>query len=211
MKKIFLVSIFILFSQHTYAVTLSKAMLQAYNNNPVLNAERENIQVSKQDLNISRSEFLPSVTITGSKSQENTKKLTDGNGANSSFNDVDPKTQSINIEQKLFQGFAGIASMEKSKIGLTLAEAKLFKTEQEILFQAIEAYSGLIFSDEKLKINQDNVNLLKRQVETNKARLERGQITISDLAQSESSFAGAQAQFLQAKNETVTEIGRAHV
>jgi outer membrane protein len=94
--------------------------------------------------------------------------------------------------------------MEKSKIGLTLAEAKLLKTEQEILYQAIEAYSGLIFSDEKLKINQNNVNLLKRQVETNQARLERGQITISDLAQSESSLAGAQAQFLQAKNETVT-------
>ena len=87
---------------------------------------------------------------------------------------------------------------------LTLAEAKLLKTEQEILYQAIEAYSGLIFSNEKLKINQSNVNLLKRQVETNQARLERGQITISDLAQSESSLAGAQAQFFQAKNETIT-------
>ena len=205
MKKIILIFFAImLFNGKAFSVPLSKALLQAYNENPVLNAERENIQVSREDVKISRSEFLPSVTLSGSKSQENTEKLTDGTGANSSFTDVDPKTQSINIEQKLFQGFAGIASMEKSKIGLTLAEAKLLKTEQEILYQAIEAYSGLIFSDEKLKINQNNVNLLKRQVETNQARLERGQITISDLAQSESSFAGAQAQFLQAKNETVT-------
>ena len=205
MKKIILIFLaIILFNGKAFSVPLSKALLQAYNENPVLNAERENIQVSREDVKISRSEFLPSVTLSGSKSQENTEKLTDGAGANSSFTDVDPKTQSINIEQKLFQGFAGIASMEKSKIGLTLAEAKLLKTEQEILYQAIEAYSGLIFSDEKLKINQDNVNLLKRQVETNQARLERGQITISDLAQSESSLAGAQAQFLQAKNETVT-------
>uniref|UniRef100_UPI0040490600 TolC family outer membrane protein n=1 Tax=Candidatus Pelagibacter sp. TaxID=2024849 RepID=UPI0040490600 len=183
---------------------LSKALLQAYNENPVLNAERENIQVSKEDVKISRSQFLPSVTLSGSKSQENTEKQTDGSGANSSFTDVDPKTQSINIEQKIFQGFAGIASMEKSKIGLTLAEAKLLKTEQEILYQAIEAYTGLIFAEEKLKINQNNINLLERQVETNQARLERGQITLSDLAQSESSLAGAQAKFLQAKNETVT-------
>ncbi len=183
---------------------MSKALLQAYNENPVLNAERENIQVSKEDVKISRSQFLPSVTLSGSKSQENTEKQTDGSGANSSFTDVDPKTQSINIEQKLFQGFAGIASMEKSKIGLTLAEAKLLKTEQEILYQAIEAYTGLIFAEEKLKINQNNINLLERQVETNQARLERGQITLSDLAQSESSLAGAQAKFLQAKNETVT-------
>ena len=204
MKKIFLVSIFILFSQHTYAVTLSKAMLQAYNNNPVLNAERENIQVSKQDLNISRSEFLPSVTITGSKSQENTEKLTNRLGANSLITDVDPKTQSVTVEQKLFQGFAGVAAFEKSKIGLSLADAKLLKVEQEILYKAIEAYSGLIFANEKLKINQRNVNLLERQVETDQARLERGQVTLADLAQSESSLAGAEAKFIQAKNETVT-------
>ena len=205
MKKITLIFLSVIFlNGNAFSVPLSKALLQAYNENPVLNAERENIQVSKEDVKISRSQFLPSVTLSGSKSQENTEKLTDGSGANSSFTDVDPKTQSIDIEQKLFQGFAGIASMEKSKIGLTLAEAKLLKTEQEILYQAIEAYTGLIFAEEKLKINQNNINLLERQVETNQARLERGQITLSDLAQSESSLAGAQAKFLQAKNETVT-------
>jgi len=204
MKKIFLISIFLLFSQNVNAVTLSKAMLQAYNNNPELNAERENIQVSKEDLNISRSEFLPSVTLSGSRSRENTEKLTNRSGANSSITDVDPKTQSIIIEQKLFQGFAGIASMEKSKIGLGLAEARLLKVEQEILYKAIEAYSGLIFANEKLKINLRNINLLERQVETDQARLERGQITLADLAQSESSLAGAKAKFIQAKNETVT-------
>jgi len=194
----------ILFNGKALSIPLSKALLQAYNENPVLNAERENIQVSREEVKISRSEFLPSVTLSGSKSQENTEKLTDGNGANSFFTDVNPKTQSINIEQKLFQGFAGVASIEKSRIGLTLAEAKLLKIEQEILYQAIEAYSGLIFTEEKLKINQNNINLLERQVETDQARLERGQITLSDLAQSESSLAGAQAKFLQAKNETVT-------
>ena len=205
MKKITLIFLSVIFlNGNAFSVPLSKALLQAYNENPVLNAERENIQVSKEDVKISRSQFLPSVTLSGSKSQENTEKQTDGSGANSSFTDVDPKTQSINIEQKIFQGFAGIASMEKSKIGLTLAEAKLLKTEQEILYQAIEAYTGLIFAEEKLKINQNNINLLERQVETNQARLERGQITLSDLAQSESSLAGAQAKFLQAKNETVT-------
>ena len=205
MKKTILIFLFfIIFNRNAFSVPLSKALLQAYNENSVLNAERENIQVSKEDIKISRSQFLPSVTLSGSKSQENTKKQTDGSGANSSFTDVDPKTQSINIEQKIFQGFAGIASMEKSKIGLTLAEAKLLKTEQEILYQAVEAYTGLIFAQEKLKINQNNINLLERQVETDQARLQRNQITLSDLAQSESSLAGAQAKFLQAKNETVT-------
>jgi len=181
MKKNFLIFIlFIFFSGNVFSAPLSEALLQAYNENPVLNAERENIQVSLEEVKISKSQFLPSVTLSGSKSQENTEKQTDSSGANSAFTDVNPKTQSIDIEQKLFQGFAGTASLKKSKIGLTLAQAKLLKTEQEILYQAIEAYTGLIFAEEKLKINQDNVNLLERQVETDQARLERGQITLSE-------------------------------
>jgi outer membrane protein len=203
-KKIVLLLLLTFLNQQAFAVTLSEALLQAYINNLELNAERENIQISKEDLNISRSKFLPSVTLEGSESQEHTKKLTDRNGTKSPFTDVDPKIKSIIIEQKLFQGFAGIASFEKSKIGLSLAEAKLLKVEQETLFKAIEAYSGLVFSNEKLKINQKNVNLLERQVETEQARLERGQVTLTDLAQSESSLAGAQAKLIQTKNETIT-------
>ena len=205
MKKILLVIIgLFLINTNAFGTTLSKALLQAYNNNPELNAERENIKISKEDFNISRSEFLPSITLSGSKSEETTEKLTNRSGTNASFNDVDPENQSITIEQKLFQGFAGVADLQKSKIGLSLADAKLIKIEQEVLYKAIEAYSGLVFSNEKLIINQINVNLLDRQVETDQARLERGQVTLADLAQSESSLAGAQAKFIQAKNELVT-------
>ena len=204
-KKIFLILLVsVLVNHNSFAVTLSEALQEAYLNNSELNAERENIQVSKEDLNISRGEFLPTITLSGSKSQENTEKLTDRNGANSAITDVNPESQSIVIEQKIFQGLAGLAGMEKSKIGLNLADAKLLKTEQDILYKAVEAYSGLIFADKKLKINQNNIDLLERQVETNQARLERGQITLVDLAQSESSLAGAQAQFIQARNEVVT-------
>ena len=204
-KKISLILLVsILVNHNGLAITLSGALKEAYDNNPVINAERENIQVSKEDLNISRSEFLPTVTLSGSKSRESTKKLTDRNGSNSTITNVDPENQSIVIEQKIFQGFAGLAGMEKSKIGIDLADAKLLKTEQDILYKAVEAYSGLIFAGEKLKINQNNVNLLERQVETDQARLERGQITLADLAQSEASLAGAQAKFIKARNEVVT-------
>jgi len=205
MKKIFLILLSLsLFNQQSYAVTLSEALLEAYKNNPELNAERENIKVSKEDVDISKSEFLPSVTLSSSKSQENTEKLTNRSGANTATTDVNPKTQSIVIEQTLFQGFAGIAGLEKNKIGLNLAQAKLLKVEQEILYKAIEAYFGLIFANEKVNINKRNVSLLERQVETDEARFERGQITLADLAQSESSLAGAQAKFIQTRNEKIT-------
>ena len=205
MKKIFIILLSLsLFSQPSYAVTLSEALLEAYKNNPELNAERENIKVSKEDLNISKSEFLPSLTLSSSRSGESTQKLTNRSGANVSSTDIDPKTQSITIEQTLFQGFAGIATFEKNKIGLNLAEAKLLKREQETIYKAIEAYTGLVSTKGKLDINKKNVNLYERTVETAQARLERGQITLSDLAQSESSLAGAQAKFIQAKNDEVT-------
>ena len=203
-KKIFILVLITFINQTAYAVTLSESLVLAYKNNPELNAERENIKVSKEDLKISRSEFLPTITLSGSKSQETTNKLTDRNGSNSAITDVNPKTQSIDIEQKIFQGFSGVASIKKSKIGLNLAEAKLLKVEQDILYKAVEAYSGLLFSNEKLIINQDNVNLLERQVEADQARLERGQITLADLAQSESSLAGAQAKLIEARNDLVT-------
>ena len=117
MKKIFLILLFlVLLNKSTYAITLSEALLTAYNNNSELNAERENIKISKEDLSISRSEFLPSVTLSGSKSEENTEKLTDRTGANASITDVNPKSRSVDIEQKLFQGFAGVADFQKNKI-----------------------------------------------------------------------------------------------
>jgi len=203
-KKIFLIlfSLFFL-NKQVFAVTLFEAVTEAYKNNPELNAERENIGVSKEDLKISKSGYLPSVIISGSKSKEDTDKLTNRVGSDVSVNDVNPLTQSITIEQTLID-FGISADVQKNKIGINLANIKLLKKEQEILLKTIEAFSGLILSSEKLKINKSNLNLLERQVETDRARLERGQITLADLAQSEASFAGAQAKFIQSKNDITT-------
>ena len=204
MKKIILILFSVLFlNQQVLAVTLFEALTEAYKNNTDLNAERENINISEEDLKISKGNYLPTVTISGSKSQEDTSKLTNRTGVEQSVNDVDPSTQSIKIEQTLID-FGRNADVQKNQIGIRLAVVKLLKKEQEVLLKAIEAYSGLVLANKKLKINQSNLSLLERQVETNKARLERGQITLSDLAQSESSLAGAQANFIQSKNEIIS-------
>ena len=93
---------------------MSQALKEAYQNNPELNAERENIKVSKSDLNISRSDFLPSITLSGSKSSEDTSRLTNRDGTNASITDVNPESKSVKIEQKIFQGFGGVADFKKS-------------------------------------------------------------------------------------------------
>ena len=203
--KIFLKAllIVILFTGSVFAETFMSALKRAYETNPELNAERENLNISEQELNISKGSYLPTVTLSGSKSQENTNKLTNQGGTNATITDVDPTVKSITITQTLID-FGRGAELEKSKIGIDLAEAKLLKKEQEILYKSIEAYTGLISANEKLKINKSNVNLLERQVETDRIRLERGQVALSDVAQSESSLAGAQAKLIQAENEFLT-------
>ena len=205
MKKIILILfIFSLSITKSFGIGLNEALIQAYNNNKELNAERENIKVSKEELKISRSEYLPSATITGSKSQENTNEITDRDGKDTIIEDVNPLTKSIKLEQTLID-FGRGAEYDKSKIGIILAEAKLLKKEQEILYKAAEAFTDLILANENLNNNLNNFKLLERQVETDQVRLERGQITISDLSQSESSLAGAQAQYIQAENDVVTK------
>ena len=182
------------------AVTLYDALNQTYQNNMQLNAERENIKASEEDINISKANYKPSLTLSGSKSLENTNKIINQSGSDLAKNDTDPFTTSIKLEQTLLD-YGRELTLEKNITGLDLAKAKLVKKEQDIIHSAIKAHTNLILAREKLDINKKNLNLLNRQVENDKIRLDRGQITITDLAQSESSLAGAQAQFAQAKSD----------
>ena len=203
--KVFLkiLLIFVFYSSSVLAETLNAALKRAYETNPELNAEREGINISAQELKVSRSSYLPTITLEGSKSDEDTEKLTNRNGSDASITDVDPEVKSIKITQTLVD-FGRGAEYAKSKLGIDLAKAKLLKKEQEILYKAADAYVGLISAKEKYAINNSNVNLLERQVETDRIRLERGNISLSDVAQSESSLAGAKANLIQAENDLLT-------
>jgi len=201
MKKILITISLIAFSfSNAFAVTLYEALNQTYQNNIQLNAERENIKASEEDVNISKADYKPTLTLSGSKSIENTNKLTNQSGGDATINDVDPFTTSIKLEQTLLD-YGRDLTLEKNITALDLAKAKLIKKEQDILHSAVDAYTNLILAREKQNINRKNLNLLRRQVENDKIRRDRGQITNTDLAQSESSLAGAQAQFTQAKSD----------
>ena len=188
---------------YAFSDSLYDALKNTYKNNKELNAERENVSIAKQDLKISQSNYLPTGTITGSKSQQNTKKLTNQSGGDATVNDVDPINTTIKLEQTLID-FGRYAKLKKSQLGLNLSKEKLKKIEQDIFYKAIEAYSNLIASIEKVDINEKNLNLLLRQAENDKNRLEIGQITLSDLSQSESSLAGAKAKNIKAINDLTT-------
>ena len=199
MKFSFKVILIILFSfgfNELKAETLFDSLNSAYLKNSKLNAERANMRASREEKRETISEFLPSVTISGYVSEQ------DNTGG--SVSNIEPSEQAITVEQKIFQGFGGVASFQKKKLGQTLGEFKLKKIEQEVLLDAAKAHTGLLLSKKKVNINLMNIDLLERQVETYQNRLEKGEISLTDLAQSESSLAGARAQLISAQNDLLT-------
>ncbi len=196
--KVILVVIFFIGFSESKAKTLLESLQSAYSKNSKLNAERASMRASKEEKKEAVSEFLPSITISGYKSSQDS--------FNSNLDDVniDPKERSILVEQKLFQGFGGVANLQKKRKGQRLGEFKLKKVEQEILLEAAKSHTELFLNKEKVNINLSNVELLERQVETDQNRLEKGEINLTDLAQSESSLAGAKAKLIAAKNDLIT-------
>ena len=176
----------------------------AYKNNPTLNAERENYKAIKENINISKSEFLPSISILGSKNSQQKSNRTNQAGAALPDTSNTTETQSVSVDQKIFQGFQGYNSIKKSKLESEQAALKLKNTEQKILLESANAYYDLIYKIRNTQFNLANVDLFERQVEIDSFRLQKGEITLTDLAQSESSLAGANAKFISAETELLT-------
>tara|TARA_B100000700_G_scaffold226885_1_gene250431 strand:- start:267 stop:1547 length:1281 start_codon:yes stop_codon:yes gene_type:complete len=199
MKKLintFLFLTFVMVLGESRADTLFESLNSAYLKNPKLNAERANMKASIEEKREAVSEFLPSVTISGYVSEQ------DNTGG--TISNFEPSEQSITVEQKIFQGGSGIANFEKKRHGQSIGKFKLKKIEQEILLEAAKAHTNFLLNKKKLNINLINVDLLERQVESDQNRLEKGEISLTDLAQSESSLAGAKAQLIAAQNDLVT-------
>ena len=176
----------------------------AFKNNLELNAERKNQQSIKENINISRSEFLPSVSFSGSQTSSESTSKTNQSGAKLSDSNLNSETTTISVDQKIFQGFKGYNSLKKSELEFKQADYKLKQTEQQTILDTTSAYFDFIFKTKNEKFNLSNVCLFERQVESDSARLQKGEITLTDLAQSESSLAGANADLIKAKTELLS-------
>tara|TARA_X000000368_G_C23040202_1_gene716513 strand:+ start:1232 stop:2527 length:1296 start_codon:yes stop_codon:yes gene_type:complete len=173
----------------------------AYKNNPKLKAERENLKATEENINISKSEFLPNITVSGTLDSSQSINRTDQSGSSLSDTNNDTSTQSVSVDQKIFQGFEGYNSFQKSKLEVDQANYKLKDIEQTIILESANAYYDLIYKNKSKEFNFDNLDLLERQFESDQSRLQRGEISLTDLSQSESSLAGANADFISAGNE----------
>ena len=176
----------------------------AFKNNPKLNAERNNFKAIKENINISRSEFLPNLTVSGSQTSTETYNQTTRAGQNLSDTNINTETKSFSIDQKIFQGFQGYNSLKKSQLELEKAKFQLQQIEQETILKSVTVFYDLIFKNKSKNFNISNVDLFERQVESDSVRLQKGEISLTDLAQSESSLAGARAKLIAAETNFLT-------
>jgi len=202
MKKYISIIYLLFFLSYLQAQDNLKFFVQkALSNNLQLNAERKNFESAKQSKNISRSEFLPNVTLSGDQTSTTSTNRTNQNGVSLSDSNSDSESKKISVDQKIFSGFKGINTFKKSELETQKANLILKKAEQQTILDTTSAYFDLIFKTKNEKFNLSNVNLFERQVESDSARLQKGEITLTDLAQSESSLAGARANLIKAKTE----------
>ena len=205
MKK-YLIIIFLFFSiSHLQARdNLLFYIEKALENNLQLNAERKNFESAKQDKNISRSEFLPSITLSGDQTSTTSTNRTNQSGSSLADSNSDTENKKISVDQKIFSGFKGLNTFKKTELETQKANLSLKKVEQQTILDTTSSYFDLIFKSKNQKFNLSNVNLFQRQVDSDSARLQKGEITLTDLAQSESSLAGAKANLIKAKTELLS-------
>ena len=202
MKKLILLIYLLFFTNFLKAQDNLKFFIEkALANNLQLNAERKNFESAKQSKNISRSEFLPSITLSGDQTSTTSTNRTNQSGTTLNDSNLDSESKKISIDQKIFSGFKGLNTFKKSELETQKANLSLKKVEQKTILDAASGYFDLIFKSKSEEYNFLNVNLFERQVDSDNARLQKGEITLTDLAQSESSLAGAKADLIKAKTE----------
>jgi len=174
---------------------------KALDNNLQLNAERKNFESVKQSKNISRSEFLPNITLSGDQTSTTSTNRTNQSGEILSDSNLESESKKISVDQKIFSGFKGLNTFKKTELETQKANLSLKEVEHQTILDTTSAYFDLIFKSKSEEFNLSNVNLFERQVDSDSARLQKGEITLTDLAQSESSLAGARADLIKSKTE----------
>ena len=201
MKKILLIFLLLYPNNSLSDSSLSFYIDKALTNNLKLNAERKAHKATEQEINISRGEFLPNLTISGTQSSSETFNRTDSSGTSLNDTNLNTEKKSINVEQKIFQGFQGYNLLKKSKLEVEKSSLELKLVEQNTILETSKVYFDLILKSQNKEFNENNVSLFERQVESDRARLQKGEITLTDLAQSESSLAGANAEMIIAETD----------
>jgi outer membrane protein len=195
------------------ADTLEWALVQAYQNNPSLNAQRASLRATDENVPQALSGYRPKLSVTS----------TDGFNYASTLSDVVSQAVSPNsvsysnlardfgsrgvgatATQTLFNGFQTGNRTRQAESQVMGARETLRVTEQQVLLDAATAYMNLLRDEAILALNRSNVEVLTEQLKQTRDRFNVGEVTRTDVAQAESRLAAGRSALLGAQSNEVT-------
>ena len=171
------------------AETLREALAAAYNSNPELQAERAALRATDESVARAKSGFLPTLAGIGNITRQNT--VSESAGIELFDFNATSKFYQARADQSLFRGFQDVYGIKQAKSLVKAGRAQLRGTEQRILLDAVTVYMNTLRDESVLALNQNNVQVLERQLQASRDRFRVGEITRTDVAQSEARLAGS--------------------
>ncbi len=191
------------------ADTLESALIQAYQNNPTLNAQRASVRATDENVPQALSGYRPRISVTASGGEQSLSTTTKVNTTNpatystqSGYNS--PVSAGVTASQTLFNGFQTANKTRQAESQVQAARETLRVTEQQVLLNAVTAYMNLLRDTAVFDLQKRNVEVLQEQLRQVRDRFNVGEVTRTDVAQSESRLASGRSQVLTAESNYKT-------
>ncbi len=188
------------------AQTFIDALVLTYNTNPRLESERARLRSTDEQLPQALSNWRPVIIANGDVGLRSTTNNPDDQS--SETQNQTPRSVDLTASQPVFRGFRTIAETRRANDNIAAGRADLLATEQDVLFDAVEAYANVVRELAVLELNINNERVLERQLEATQDRFEVGELTRTDVAQSESRLSRATSDRIGAENDLATSVAQ---
>lgn len=190
------------------AETLKEALEAAYASNPTLQAQRAAVRAIDNTVPGAKAAFLPSVNGTASYGKGDIKEPdTTAPIGPDEVTKFDSTSYGAEAQLSIFNGLRDLNAVKQAKAEVMVARAQLQDTEQQVLLQGIAAYMDVVRDQSVVELNKNQVQVLERQLEASRDRFRVGEITRTDVAQSEARLEGAKSQLLAAEAQLAASRG----
>lgn len=186
------------------AETLYEAMRDAYFYNPSIEAERSNLRALGENVPIAKAGFLP--TLVFQAQQRIDQRLTQPNREPSRSSR--PLTGEFRTQLNLYDGGQTANQVSGAEADVEAAYAQLANSEQQTLLSAVEVFFDVLRDHEIRELSRKNLANLREELDASKLRFEVGEVTLTDVAQTESRVAAANSNLIQAEGNLRTSAAR---
>lgn len=183
------------------AETLTDALVETYRTNPTLEAQRAALRATDEAVPQALSGWRPTVSVNSSIGR--TRITQDPQTIFAGDRTLTPISNSLTISQPVYRGGITSASTRSAEAQVEAARALLMGTEQQVLLRTVTAYFDVLQNQALLRLQQNNVQVLQRQLEASEDRFRVGEITRTDVAQSEARLSLARSNLINAEGALV--------